>query len=61
MGFEVKLNQVDILHFLLARYVTLGKLLKLSLPQFPHLLGGDNNMCLTGFRDYLKVGNILGI
>ena len=30
-------------------YVTLGKLLNLSKPQFPHLYNGDNNnSCLPG-------------
>lgn len=61
MHFEVKLTHLEILLILLARYVTLDKLLQLPLLLFSHLLNGDSNIYLAGFCDYLIMGNIWGI
>ena len=47
-GFEVKVTHIDILLILLARHMTLGKLLQLPLPLFYHLLNGNSNICLAG-------------
>lgn len=49
VGFEVNSPKLIFYIFLLARYVTLDKLLKLSLPQFLHVLNGNNNIGLERF------------